>query len=499
MSPLILFALKPVTLTPTELRWDLLNIGVAVLLLVIGLTASILFFFRPKWRDRSLIYFGVFTILYALRLLGHRMLVESVIDVPRDFWDYFGYFISCTIIIPFGLYLYELVDAELKTILPWVVGAQSVCAVSEISAAIYGVSLDQLDRVNSTVTIATVTVGLGWMLFARAKGKFTHEVKVFFGGLLFWFAFVIHNNLVGLRIISGPPQSHGLEFIGFLGFVGCLGYITIRRGLATEERLLAIDAEMQIARQIQSSTLPQQLPKLTDLDIAARYVPMSAVAGDFYDFLPDGPNRLGVLIADVAGHGVGAALIASMVKVAFAGQSAHIADPAKLLSEVNVALCGKFDEQYVTAAYVYIDCERNTVRYAGGGHPPLMLASRAGGAVRRVEENGPILGMFAEAPYTAIEIPFEPGDRLFLYTDGAFEAMNSSFEEYGKGRVEQFLKSHLTMSPDSLSSAFLADLSQWSGHAQGGQDDDITFVVLDYRDRDEQVAVGSSLETRAAG
>jgi serine phosphatase RsbU (regulator of sigma subunit) len=206
-----------------------------------------------------------------------------------------------------------------------------------------------------------------------------------------------------------------------------------------------------------------------------------------------------VLIADVAGHGVGAALIASMVKVAFAGQSAHIADPAKLLSEVNVALCGKFDEQYVTAAYVYIDCERNTVRYAGGGHPPLMLASRAGGAVRRVEENGPILGMFAEAPYTAIEIPFEPGDRLFLYTDGAFEAMNSSFEEYGKGRVEQFLKSHLTMSPDSLSSAFLADLSQWSGHAQGGQDDDITFVVLDYRDREEQLTEGSALETRAAG
>jgi serine phosphatase RsbU (regulator of sigma subunit) len=310
---------------------------------------------------------------------------------------------------------------------------------------------------------------------------------------------VIYNNLSSLKVVSGPPKSHGLEFIGFLGFVGCLAYIAIRRTFATEERLFALDAELQIARQIQSSTLPQHLPKLADLDIAARYVPMTSVAGDFYDFLFDGPKCLGVLIADVAGHGVGAALIASMVKVAFAAQFEHVRDPAKLLSEVNIALCGKFEEHYVTAAYVYIDCERNVVTYAGGGHPPLMLASRADDTLRRVEENGPILGMFAEAPYSAVEIPFRPGDRLFLYTDGAFEAMNTSNEEYGKARVEQFLKSHLTMSPDALSTAFLADLSHWSGHSQGGQDDDITFVVLDYRDERDAVPDESKLQTRVAG
>jgi phosphoserine phosphatase RsbU/P len=499
MSPFILCVLKPVTLTPTELRWDLLNVGVGVLLLVIGLTAATLFFFRLKWRDRSLIYFGVFTILYALRLLGNRMIIDSVFDVSESFWRYFDYFISCTIVLPFGLYLYELVDEELRPLFPWILGTQAICAVGEIIAAIYGVGLVQLNQVNNITTLATLTAALIWILLARSRRLFTHDVRVFFGGLMFWFVFIIHNNLAGLGIISRPPRSHGLEFIGFLGFVGCLGYITIRRSFATEERLLAIDAELQIARQIQASTLPQQLPKLADLDIAARYVPMSAVAGDFYDFLPDGPNRLGVLIADVAGHGVGAALIASMVKLAFAGQSVYASDPAKLLREVNIALCGKFEEQYVTAAYVYIDCERNIIQYAGGGHPPLMLASRAGGTVRRVEENGPILGMFAEAPYSAIEIPFRPGDRLFLYTDGAFEAMNTSYEEYGKSRLEQFLKTHLTMSPDSLSTAFLADLSQWSGHAQGGQDDDITFVVLDYRDQVEEFRDRSALESRAAG
>jgi phosphoserine phosphatase RsbU/P len=499
MSPFLFAALKPVTLTPSDLRWDLVNIGVGVLLLVIGLTASILFFFRLKWRDRSLIYFGVFTMLYAVRLLANRLLIESVIDVPGSYWAYFDYFISSTIVIPFGLYLYELVEPELKSLFPWIIGAQAICAVVEIAGAIWGVPLRHLSNVNNIVTLLTVTIGTGWIVLARPKRPFPHDVKVFFGGLMFWFLFVIHNNLAGLGFISGPPKSHGLEFVGFLGFVGCLAYITIRRSFATEERLLAIDAELQIARQIQASTLPQQLPKLARLDIAARYVPMSAVAGDFYDFLPDGANRLGVLIADVAGHGVGAALIASMVKLAFAGQSVYAGDPAKLLREVNIALCGKFEEQYVTAAYVYIDCERNVIKYAGGGHPPLMLASRADGSVRRVEENGPILGMFAEAPYSAIEIPFRPGDRLFLYTDGAFEALNTSNEEYGKARVEQFLKSHLTMSPDALSTAFLADLSRWSGHHEGGQDDDITFVVLDYREERDAVPDESKLQSRVAG
>src|SRR5579871_4272343 len=499
MLPFLLCELKPVTLTPTELRWDLVNVGVGVLLLVIGLTVSALFFFRPKWKDRSLIYFGIFTILYAVRLLGDRMLIDSVFDVSRDFWRYFSFFISSFIVLPFGLYLYEIVEPEVKRILPWVIGVQATFAVGEIIGAIYGVGLDKLNATNSIVTIATVIPSLIWIMAARRKRPANHDIKVFFGGLMFWFLFVVYNNLSSLKVISGPPREHGLEFIGFLGFVGCLGYITIRRTFATEERLLALDAELQIARQIQASTLPQQLPKLADLDIAARYVPMTSVAGDFYDFLPDGPNRLGVLIADVAGHGVGAALIASMVKVAFAAQFEHVRDPAKLLSEVNMALCGKFEEQYVTAAYVYVNCERNVVAYAGGGHPPLMIASRADGIVRRVEENGPILGMFAEAPYSAIEIPFRPGDRLFLYTDGAFEAMNTSNEEYGKARVEQFLKSHLTMSADALSTAFLSDLSRWSGHSQGGQDDDITFVVLDYRERGEELSDGKALETKAAG
>src|SRR5262249_6378975 len=157
-----------------------------------------------------------------------------------------------------------------------IIGTQAACAVDEIIAAIAGVDLHYLNKVNNIVTIGTVVPSLIWIAVLRSKRPSSDDVKVFFSGLIFWFLFVLHNNLSGLGIISGPPLTHGLEFIGFLGFVACLAYITIRRSFATEERLLAIDAELQIARQIQASTLPQQLPKLADLDIAARYVPMTS-------------------------------------------------------------------------------------------------------------------------------------------------------------------------------------------------------------------------------
>ena len=133
MLPFLFCTLKPVTLTPTELRWDLLNVGVGVLLLVIGLTVSTLFFFRLKWKDRSLIYFGIFTILYAVRLLGDRMLIDSVFDVSKEFWHYFSFFISSFIVLPFGLYLYEIVEPEVKRILPWVIGVQAHSPSAKLS------------------------------------------------------------------------------------------------------------------------------------------------------------------------------------------------------------------------------------------------------------------------------------------------------------------------------------------------------------------------------
>src|ERR1700704_4331032 len=159
----------------------------------------------------------------------------------------------------------------------------------------------------------------------------------------------LHANLLGIKILTG----HNVEFLGFLVFVAALGYVSAYRTFANEERLIAINKELEIARRIQSFTLPQCVPTLAGLEIAARYAPMSAVAGDFYDFLCVDKKRVGILVADVPGHGMPAALIASMLKVAFASQAAHAHDPVRVLTGLNRSLCGRLERTSVTAALLF--------------------------------------------------------------------------------------------------------------------------------------------------
>jgi sigma-B regulation protein RsbU (phosphoserine phosphatase) len=202
----------------------------------------------------------------------------------------------------------------------------------------------------------------------------------------------------------------------------------IREQLA--QQLLAIQKELETARQIQLSILPSQIPKIDGLDIAARYVPMTSVAGDFYDFIVVDEKHIGILVADVSGHGMPAALIASMLKIALSAQVAHAADPAQVLLGLNQALCGKFQHHYVTAAYLFVDMQKRTLTYAGAGHPPLLLGWLIHG-VRAVEENGLFLGRFPFATYSSVELPLQSGDRGLLYTDGISETTNPAGIEFG--------------------------------------------------------------------
>jgi serine phosphatase RsbU (regulator of sigma subunit) len=315
-------------------------------------------------------------------------------------------------------------------------------------------------------------------LIRRFRGlgqPWTLELRVLITGLLVFGAFVLHGNLRSLGVLRGPD----VEAFGFLFFVGCLGYVAAHHAFANEHRLRAINKELEIARQIQSSILPREVPSVAGLEIAARYLPMSAVAGDFYDFLTPKSNQLGILVADVTGHGIPAALIASMLKGAFAGQKAHAQHPELVLVGLNEALCGKFEEHFVTAAYLYADLDAKIVRYAGAGHPPLLLSSRSNAEARSIEQNGLLLGMFAEAVYSSIEIPLQQGDVYVLYTDGLLESTNAKAEEFGLLRCKQFLASNSRLPPAALADALLSEIARWSARSLGRpQEDDMTLIVM---------------------
>jgi serine phosphatase RsbU (regulator of sigma subunit) len=224
------------------------------------------------------------------------------------------------------------------------------------------------------------------------------------------------------------------------------------------------------------------MPAVRGLDIAARYLPMTSVACDFYDFIPIDEHRVGILVADVSGHGMPAALISSMLKIALDGQTACATDPARVLSGLNHALCGKFQGHFVTAVYVVVDTEKKSLLYAGAGHPPLIIMDHAAGEARDFVENGLFLGMFPEATYTAMEIPFKTGDWGVLYTDGVLEMTNPSEEQFGLDRFKQFLQENQDLSVGQFVDAFLDELSRWSGLASGREaEDDVTLLAFHFK------------------
>jgi sigma-B regulation protein RsbU (phosphoserine phosphatase) len=246
-------------------------------------------------------------------------------------------------------------------------------------------------------------------------------------------------------------------------------------------QLQALNEELEMARQIQLSILPHSIPQLRGLEIVARYSPMTSVAGDFYDFIQIDDRHIGILIADVSGHGLPSALIASMIQVALAGQAQQASEPAKVLSGLNRALSGKFSMNFVTAAYVYVDLEKKLLRYAGAGHPPVLQWRNSTGKTSKIMENGIVLGMIDEAEYTAVEIPLEPGDRHVLYTDGIPEAANANKEQFGFERFMRYIEDHHATPANQFADDFCAEIAAYSNQSVSGQQDDITLLLFDFK------------------
>jgi sigma-B regulation protein RsbU (phosphoserine phosphatase) len=250
------------------------------------------------------------------------------------------------------------------------------------------------------------------------------------------------------------------------------------------QQLMYINNELEMAREIQLSILPQEIPKIGGLEIAARFIPMSSVAGDFYDFIRVDEKHLGILVADVSGHGLPAALIASMLQVALAAQSPHAFDPARVLAGLNQSLCGKFKHHFVTAAYVFVDMEKNSISCASAGHPPLLLWRKSTDSAAEVSENGLLLGMLSEATYSFVEVPLKPGDKAVLYTDGILETKSPADQEFGADLFKGFLESNHHLKGNLFADSLLDELSAWSEQPKGqGQEDDITLLVIDFQSR----------------
>jgi sigma-B regulation protein RsbU (phosphoserine phosphatase) len=443
----------------------------------VGLSVLLFSLFRWKTKEFSLTAFGTTSLLYGVRLVVETQLDQYTNLEPPQALLYTSAFIAYLLPVPLSVFLLQLFGNGWKNSMVWVFRTAEAFAVIALLSDIIQATPFSLTRINSTLVIVWALV-----IFRNAfwKGmKKTRELQVVLFGFIVFGLFAVNENLVGLKLL---PWDWSEEAIGFLAFLLSLGYVAGLRFFTNEARLLTIDRDMEIARQIQSSILPRTLPTIHGLQLAARYVPMTSVAGDFYDVLQVDEKRLCILVADVSGHGVGAALIASMLKVAFASQRPVLADPARVLAGLNHALADKLESNFVTAGCLFIDTGARELRYASGGHPPMILHRRSTGNYREVGKHGLLLGPFPEATYESTSIAIKPRDRLILYTDGIIESTNASDSFFGDGQFKQFIELHGDLTPGDFADTLLQRVSEWSGKPVGESlDDDLTLVVVDVK------------------
>src|SRR5438034_5083966 len=249
--------------------------------------------------------------------------------------------------------------------------------------------------------------------------------------------------------------------------------VMLHEQLIEKQRL---EAQLEVAREVQLQLLPGRDPQIEGYDISAYNFPTEEVSGDYYDWVRIYDDQIGIVIADVSGKGVPAALLmaflrASLRAATHIGYAPHIS-----MSKVNYLLWESIERnQFVTAFYGILDATNRTIAYSNAGHnPPLLL--EADGTARFEERGGVPLGMFRDTRYYEYYMTLEPGQVLVLYTDGATEAMNPVNDEYGRDRLVEAVRQSRHLSAREMINFIHRDVINWTDGL--GAHDDVTFFIV---------------------
>jgi sigma-B regulation protein RsbU (phosphoserine phosphatase) len=447
---------------------ELIAICIAVTLIVIGGISIAAWTLRSRRDELAPLLFGVWCAMYGVRMMGLQDAVQVTVGGAPAAWQYLSAAITYTINIPVVLFFESLIGPGWKGSLTRLRQVQTIYAVAAISYEVVTRRPGAAAALNNPlVLVGLVVIALNFGMDPARRTELLRARPALAGGLLLLLAVVNEN--VGRPFVRGI----NLEPFGVLGFVLGLGYVVALTVFRREAALASMERELVMARRIQASLLPRATPSVSGFDMAARYQPMMAVAGDLYDFVVLGPGTIGVLVADVSGHGIPAALVASMVKLAFTAQAERARAPAEVMSGMNRILCRHLEHSHVTAVYAVLDSSSRTMEVANAGHPPVLI-HRVRAAVATARDHGPMMGFFPDATFGSERFELEPGDRILIYTDGVPEAQNTSGEFFDTDRVRQMLSGPAADSA-SLAGSVLDDLTRWTG---GGFDDDVTFVVV---------------------
>jgi len=245
--------------------------------------------------------------------------------------------------------------------------------------------------------------------------------------------------------------------------------------IARQERRL--ERDLSLARELQMRLLPQTLPKLAHLELAAKFSPARAIGGDLYDFIPYSLSRLGIVIGDVSGKGAPAAIYAALVSGILRSHAPIEPGPAEMLSAVNLSLAERrIEAQFVSLIYALWDDEQRTLLVANSGLPrPVYLHD---GKIEVIEATGLPLGLFDDADYDEFQFKMKPGDLFVFFSDGILDARNRQGELFGRGGVEKIIAECAGQSADCIVDSLFKAAAEYSAGVATFDDQTVVAIMV---------------------
>jgi sigma-B regulation protein RsbU (phosphoserine phosphatase) len=456
------------------LRGQLTDIMFGAVFLFIGLAACSIAAIRRRSGVRLVFWLGIWSAMYGTGLLSRSpAFVAALPFVLQTSVPYVNTLIAYLLAVVALLAFLELSRGGIRLLIKILILAEVVIAVVGIGWFAAGGSADKFILPHRLVSDCGLLVLMTVVTVKKLSDKFlvlSNRPVMATGALVLAAEALWSNMLRPLHYQQSRLSSH----LAFAVFLLSFGYVAVQIILASERRLLAIEDELKVARDLQFSILPLDVPEVCSLRIAAAYRPVAAVAGDFYEFICVDGKRAGFLVADVTGHGVPAALIASMIKVAMQSATTCAHDPREVLRGLNRILYELLRNQLVSAAYLWLDTGNRKALYSAAGHPPLLRWRE--GKLEAIESNGLVFGVSPEVDYPVCELSIHSGDRFLLYTDGVTEAQDAGGHFFGDRKLEQVVRDNQTLPPAALSDQLLSEIRVWQS---ADQQDDITLIVID--------------------
>jgi sigma-B regulation protein RsbU (phosphoserine phosphatase) len=238
-----------------------------------------------------------------------------------------------------------------------------------------------------------------------------------------------------------------------------------------------LEFELSLARRIQTNLLPKTAPITSHLDIASYFNPTEEVGGDYYDYFSLGDQQIGVVIADVSGHGPSAAMMMTMVKGILHSMAQQFSSAEQSLSEINSIIARIAPREiFITMMFLIFDLNKKVLRFSNAGHNPIVYYNSQTRSCQLVELKGCALNLLKKCEYEVKEIPFQLDDLFLIYTDGVTEAANENQELFEEARLIQAVDKAASKSADEVIDHIKSKLSAFSGKTK--QADDVLMIAI---------------------